>query len=80
MITAQDVKSGYGQKIEKPHTSVLPYLRAQVKSEEEIRTELQKEYEKIADKGVTDAIKKKEKARLDQYDEARLEILSGQYD
>ena len=31
------------------------------KTEEEIRAELQKEYEKIADKRVTDAIKKKEK-------------------
>lgn len=32
-----------------------------VKTEEEIRAELQKEYEKLADKRVTDAIKKKEK-------------------
>lgn len=32
-----------------------------VKTEEEIRAELQKEYEKMADKRVTDAIKKKEK-------------------
>lgn len=31
------------------------------KTEEEIRAEIQKEYEKIADKRVTDAIKKKEK-------------------
>lgn len=33
-----------------------------VKTEEEIRAELQKEYEKMADKRVTDAIKKKEKS------------------
>lgn len=32
-----------------------------VKTEEEIRAEIQKEYEKMADKRVTDAIKKKEK-------------------
>ena len=35
-----------------------------VKTEEEIRAELQKEYEKMADKRVTDAIKKKEKEWL----------------
>lgn len=34
MITAQDVKSGYGQEKEKPHTSVLPYLRAQAAEKE----------------------------------------------
>lgn len=37
-----------------------------VKTEEEIRAELQKEYEKIADKRVTDAIKKKEKEWQDK--------------
>ena len=37
-----------------------------VKTEEEIRTELQKEYEKMADKRVTDAIKKKEKEWADK--------------
>lgn len=37
-----------------------------VKTEEEIRAELQKEYEKIADKRVTDAIKKKEKEWADK--------------
>lgn len=37
-----------------------------VKTEEEIRAELQKEYEKIADKRVTDAIKKKEKEWAEQ--------------
>ena len=36
------------------------------KSEEEIRAELQKEYEKMADKRVTDAIKKKEKEWADK--------------
>lgn len=37
-----------------------------VKTEEEIRAELQKEYEKMADKRVTDAIKKKEKEWQDK--------------
>ena len=37
-----------------------------VKTEEEIRAELQKEYEKMADKRVTDAIKKKEKEWADR--------------
>ena len=36
------------------------------KTEEEIRAELQKEYEKMADKRVTDAIKKKEKELADK--------------
>lgn len=36
------------------------------KTEEEIREELQKEYEKMADKRVTDAIKKKEKEWADK--------------
>lgn len=36
------------------------------KTEEEIRAELQKEYEKLADKRVTDAIKKKEKEWADK--------------
>lgn len=38
----------------------------EVKTEEEIRAELQKEYEKMADKRVTDAIKKKEKEWADK--------------
>ena len=37
-----------------------------VKTEEDIRAELQKEYEKMADKRVTDAIKKKEKEWADK--------------
>lgn len=37
-----------------------------VKTEEEIRAKLQKEYEKMADKRVTDAIKKKEKEWADK--------------
>lgn len=37
-----------------------------VKTEEEIRAELSKEYEKLADKRVTDAIKKKEKEWADK--------------
>ena len=37
-----------------------------VKTEEEIRAELQKEYEKMADKRVTDALKKKEKEWADK--------------
>ena len=36
------------------------------KTEEEIRAEIQKEYEKLADKRVTDAIKKKEKEWADK--------------
>ena len=36
------------------------------KTEEEIRAEIQKEYEKMADKRVTDAIKKKEKEWADK--------------
>lgn len=36
------------------------------KTEEEIRAELQKEYEKMADKRVTDAVKKKEKEWADK--------------
>lgn len=39
---------------------------APVKTEAEIRAELQKEYEKMADKRVTDAIKKKEKEWADK--------------
>ena len=39
---------------------------SKVKTEEEIRAELQKEYEKMADKRVTDAIKKKEKEWADK--------------
>lgn len=39
---------------------------SKAKTEEEIRAELQKEYEKIADKRVTDAIKKKEKEWQDK--------------
>ena len=37
-----------------------------VKTEEEIRAELQKEFDKMADKRVTDAIKKKEKEWADK--------------
>lgn len=37
-----------------------------VKTEEEIRAEIQKEYERMADKRVTDAIKKKEKEWADK--------------
>lgn len=39
---------------------------SKVKTEEEIRAELQKEFEKMADKRVTDAIKKKEKEWADK--------------
>lgn len=39
---------------------------SKVKTEEEIRAEIQKEYEKMADKRVTDAIKKKEKEWADK--------------
>lgn len=40
--------------------------KPKAKTEEEIRAELQKEYEKMADKRVTDAIKKKEKEWADK--------------
>lgn len=28
MVTGADIKSGYGQKKEKPYNSILPYLRS----------------------------------------------------
>lgn len=43
-----------------------------VKTEEEIRAELQKEYEKMADKRVTDAIKKKEKEWADKQNKEKM--------
>jgi hypothetical protein len=43
-----------------------------VKTEAEIRAELQKEYEKMADKRVTDAIKKKEKEWADKQAKERM--------
>ena len=42
------------------------HLDVYKRQEEEIRAELQKEYEKMADKRVTDAIKKKEKEWADK--------------
>ena len=58
---AQDTKpegsDGAGKGAETP---------PKAKTEEEIRAELQKEYEKLADKRVTDAIKKKEKEWADK--------------
>ena len=45
-----------------------------VKTEEEIRAELQKEYEKMADKRVTDAIKKKEKEWADKQAKRDLDL------
>lgn len=80
MVTAQDVKSGYGQKRYKPSTSVLPYLRAQQAEKEAVG--------KIAvDKLTTPSMNrksepekatdKKDEARLEQYSRARLEILRG---
>lgn len=47
-------------------TSNTENTTPKVKTEEEIRAELQKEYEKMADKRVTDAIKKKEKEWADK--------------
>ena len=47
-------------------TSNAENTTPKVKTEEEIRAELQKEYEKMADKRVTDAIKKKEKEWADK--------------
>lgn len=43
------------------------------KTEEQIRAELQAEYEKIADKKVTDALKKREKKWADKLNADRLE-------
>lgn len=47
-------------------TATTENTTPKVKTEEEIRAELQKEYEKMADKRVTDAIKKKEKEWADK--------------
>lgn len=47
-------------------TATTEGTTSKVKTEEEIRAELQKEYEKMADKRVTDAIKKKEKEWADK--------------
>ncbi len=47
-------------------TATTESTTPKVKTEEEIRAELQKEYEKMADKRVTDAIKKKEKEWADK--------------
>lgn len=49
-----------------PTTGAGTDTTPKVKTEEEIRAELQKEYEKMADKRVTDAIKKKEKEWADK--------------
>lgn len=39
MITGVDVKSGYGQKKEKPYNSILPYLRSKVKDTEKVEAD-----------------------------------------
>ena len=49
-----------------PNTTGGEKETPKVKTEAEIRAELQKEYEKMADKRVTDAIKKKEKEWADK--------------
>lgn len=76
MITAQDVKSGYGQKREKPHTSVLPYLRAQAAEKEKAAAG-----NKLApprnSKTEPEKTTERDAVELDQYDKARLEILRG---
>lgn len=77
MITAQDVKSGYGQKIEKPYTSVLPYLRAQAAEKEKAVAGNKLALPKNTKSEPEKATNKNDKARLDQYDVARLEILRG---
>lgn len=77
MITAQDVRSGYGQKIEKPHTSVLPYLRAQVSEKEKAAAGNKPALPKNTKSEPEKAADKNDKAGLDQYDVARLEILRG---
>ena len=57
---AEDPKAGAGA------TARAGAETPKAKTEEEIRAELQKEYEKMADKRVTDAIKKKEKEWADK--------------
>lgn len=79
MITAQDVLSGYGQKIRKATTSILPYLREQEKQKNESGKEQER---KKTDAGV----KKSENdlqdnhtwvSKINQYDKERLDILRG---
>lgn len=59
-VNEEQVKAGKSEATSTDTTEV------KTKSEEEIREELKKEYEKIADKRVTDAIKKKEKEWLEK--------------
>ena len=55
-----------GKDTAKATTDTATTDTPKAKTEEEIRAELQKEYEKMADKRVTDAIKKKEKEWADK--------------
>ena len=77
MITAQDVKSGYGQRIKKPHTSVLPYLRAQEAEKEKVTADNELELHKNTNSEPKKATDKNDKVELDQYALAKLEILRG---
>lgn len=67
---AEEVKETKGTTTEQTNNTVTTTGEEKetpkVKTEEEIRAELQKEYERMADKRVTDAIKKKEKEWADK--------------
>ena len=63
-VTTGTEESGKGTAQDTTGTTTDTTPKA--KTEEEIRAELQKEYEKMADKRVTDAIKKKEKEWADK--------------
>ena len=60
-VTTEQEKAGTDTTATKATEGNASTETTKVKTEEEIRAELQKEYEKMADKRVTDAIKKKEK-------------------
>lgn len=65
-VTTGTEESGKATAQATAGTATAEGTTPKVKTEEEIRAELQKEYEKMADKRVTDAIKKKEKEWADK--------------
>ena len=65
-VTTEQEKAGTGTTTTQATEGNISTTETKVKTEEEIRAELQKEYEKMADKRVTDAIKKKEKEWADK--------------
>lgn len=71
MITGADVKSGYGQKKEKPYNSILPYLRAKEAEKAEARKK------PASPKSIKKPVKIEEPDYIqNEYDMARLEILA----